>query len=315
MLLFQHKKNSLTALFGVGLVGSAISSHLEKLPETIIKQLAWHWDYCSAQDKSNLLSHISRIHSETNIQRINIIWAAGRAGFSLQNINDELTNFRFVLNLSHSFQQQIPESQINFHLISSAGGLFENQISIHAKSTPKPLRPYGNLKLQQEHDLLKCGWIMGKHIYRPTSVYGYSTPGQRMGLIPVLIQNGLRHRVSTIFGHTDTLRDYVLNQDIGRYVANIIHIGQACVNPQFYFLGAGRPTSIFEIRHHIERQIKRKIYFQFRPDKSENTGNISISQQALPSDWPATVLETGIRQVYNQLLNATTAKRKLIAHG
>ena len=38
----------------------------------------------------------------------------------------------------------------DFFLMSSIGGLFEGQALINSESNPKPLRPYGKLKLSQE---------------------------------------------------------------------------------------------------------------------------------------------------------------------
>jgi UDP-glucose 4-epimerase len=46
---------------------------------------------------------------------------------------------------------------VDFHMMSSAGGLFESQTHCSEHSIPRPLRPYGTGKLMQERALAQAG--------------------------------------------------------------------------------------------------------------------------------------------------------------
>ena len=70
-------------------------------------------------------------------------------------------------------------------------------------------------------------------IYRPSSVYGFAGPGTRFGLVAALIHNSIRHRTSRIFGNPHTIRDYVLNADVGNSSANGWTIPSAARNISF----------------------------------------------------------------------------------
>src|SRR5256885_1733395 len=84
--------------------------------------------------------------------------------------------------------------------VGLVGGLFEGQRHIERDSVPEPRRPYGELKLRQEQLLASSSAPLVRCVYRLTSVYGHAHTRRRQGLIPTLVVNGLRHRVSTIVG-------------------------------------------------------------------------------------------------------------------
>lgn len=319
MILLEHNGQTrhLIALFGTGLIGSTIAESLSRYPGMKTSFAQWQWGGDSERNSGVLKQHISVINQQQRIDRFSAVWCAGRAGFDATEISSELANFQAVLDWFKQLHEQNRQAYYSFHLTSSAGGLFENQQAINAASPTQPLRPYGELKLAQETLLLNSSWLQERHIYRPTSVYGYAGKGQRMGLIPTLISNGVANRVSTIYGHLDTLRDYVFNEDIGRFIGQQVIAEHTDNKPYFYLLGTARPASIFEIRQLIERQIQRKIYLQFRPDSSANTGNITLNSIALPRNWQASPLATGIAQVHQQLLRAFPAfePKRIAANG
>jgi UDP-glucose 4-epimerase len=83
---------------------------------------------------------------------------------------------------------------------------------------------------------------MDGHIYRPSSIYGFSREAGRSGLINTLIKNAKSHSVSRIFGSLDTVRDYVLVTDIAEFIAR--RIIQAETHSQTFILASGRPASV-----------------------------------------------------------------------
>ncbi len=305
MLLFQHQRKTeqLVALFGVGLIGAATAQALTNSAKFKTHYLKWGWQEADRGNQRHLSEVVENLTANSEISGITVIWCAGQAGFSAASTDMELTNFQAVLDWLEGEYKVSPELRYNFHMVSSAGGLFENQQGINSSSRPLPLRAYGELKLAQEESMLATDWLDEKHIYRPTSVYGCPRPGQRMGLIPTIIMNGTRNRVSTIFGQMDTLRDYVLNEDIGSYISKKVLSKKTKNTTNYYFLGTGRLVSIFEVRNLLEQHLQRKIYWQFCPNSATNTGNITLNQQALPNDWEAVSVEVGIRQVYQYLLS------------
>jgi UDP-glucose 4-epimerase len=201
--------------------------------------------------------------------------------------------FEDVLNLSQRLKERLPAARLSFHLLSSAGGLFEGQRQVTGSSNPSPRRPYGAAKLEQEACLLRFHPDTSTHVYRPSSVYGFSGAGVRLGLVNVLIQNALRHQVSRIYGNPHTMRDYVLASDIGRFISDRI-IGQSGASGTF-LLASGKPSSTFEILHRIQDVTRRKIYLRFEPE-TDNSSHNTYCARSLPEGWHPTDIDAGIRQ-------------------
>lgn len=318
MIIFQRpviglgqRSRHVVAMFGMGLVGRAIATSLLRLSDWTSQEFAFSWN-----DPSQRMADGKQIeqfligttpppagYDVYRVGRLDIVWAAGRAGFasSQAEVEQELEAFQDVLKLSERLCQQAPTAQHAFHLFSSAGGLFEGQRQVTRETTPAPQRPYGTLKLEQEKHLAATPQEVAKLIYRPSSVYGYSGTGLRVGLVSALVQNGIRHRVSRIFGEPHTIRDYVLASDIGTFLAK--HLTGPPSNSQIFLLASGKPSSMFEMLHKIEQAVGRKLYCQFDSQPS-NASHISFCKSALPVSWHPTGLDTGIRQTALQLRGA-----------
>ena len=168
---------------------------------TACEHLPYSWDSGDHQQQfSAILGRIKDlIQKKSSAEKANthltIIWSAGRAGFAASEADaqQEIDSFQKVIALSELLVNEHPSTTSSFHMLSSAGGLFEGQTNVGRTSTPRPLRPYGVIKLEQE--LLLNKWVTPatKFCYRPSSVYGLPHQGQRMGLIPTLLQNGIRN--------------------------------------------------------------------------------------------------------------------------
>jgi UDP-glucose 4-epimerase len=318
MIVFQRpitvigrRSRHVVALFGLGLIGRAAATSLLRLSTWESQELPFSWSDPNQRrvDGSQLAQYLMNIapHSEGSdeqeIGRFDIVWAAGRAGFaaSQADVQQELEAFQDVLTICNRLCQQVPMAQHAFHLFSSAGGLFEGQRQVDRESMPAPQRPYGALKLEQEQYLAAISAKVTKLIYRPSSVYGYSGSGLRVGLVSALVQNGIRHRVSRIFGEPHTIRDYVLASDVGSFLAK--QLTEPLDNSRVFLLASGKPSSMFEMLHKIEQTVGRKLYCQFDARPS-NASHISFCKSALPLAWIPTDLDTGIRQAAHQLRGA-----------
>ena len=261
-------------------------------------------------DSRYLSAYLDSIFSDGKVYDVAVVWSAGRSGFltDKRETDAEMQSYETVLSLLRTSMSNFPDNRYFFHLISSAGGLFEGQRNIGAKSMPSPVRPYGELKHGQEKRLIDCNEKIIKFIYRPTSVYGYIGGNQRMGLITTLINNGINNQISTIYGSLITLRDYVLNDDVGAYVAKrIFSTSEGSRN--ICYLGSGRPCSIYEVIHIVEQELGRKIYVQFiAMSQFSNNLDIVLSPSMLPDTWKPDDIKAGVRFVKECILSEQRSK-------
>lgn len=300
------------AVFGEGLIGSAIAGAC--LAAGGFDARSFHLDWRDDARLESGMAAASAAIDEVMIARaaeasvfqppaLAVVWSAGRAGFAADEaqVAGELANFSRVLGIADRLAQLLPPDRVRFHLISSAGGLFEGQRLLAQQSVPAPQRPYGRLKWAQEQALLEAHGGLGKLIYRPTSVFGPIRPLQRRGLISAMLLNGVRGRVTPITGQMTTLRDFVWVGDIAAYVARQVLGDRTIAGPHITLLAGGRPSSIREVALLIERIIHRRLYLSYRPDAT-NTSDITVAPSALPDDWRPSDMVGNVRTVYNQAL-------------
>lgn len=239
--------------------------------------------------------------------QISFVWCAGRAGFSasVNDIEKEEKDFLLFLEMLSQFYDELPEFvKIDLHFMSSAGGLFEGQSAVSEHSIPRPLRPYGQLKWKQE---LKIKEFMSLRpdcactIYRPSSIYGRITQGQRIGLITNMLQNGIMKKVTPITGDLFTLRDYIHSIDVAKIISTGLlnlqmknrHEENRC---RVVFCLSQKPTTIYEIKSIIEFYLKHKIYIQlyFQPG---NSRDITFSKMESPFGVQGRDIRSGIKDI------------------
>jgi len=300
MKLLQKNKNSVL-IFGLGVVGWAIFSEISKeYKETASEKL--DWQSIEACEKKIKAFCANKIPSDT--QRLDIVWSAGKTLFSAtpEETKKDLSFFkRFDAVLSEAVRNQIPNAKIRYILISSAGGLFEGQTGITKQSEPNPKRPYATLKLNQERYIENADWINEFSIVRLSSVYSISNLRSRMGLIPTMVNKAIRQEFLSIYGTEMTLRDYVLDEDIGRFIAHMINDPL----PQKIFVVDGKPYSILEIKNLVEATTQKKVYLNYTLMKS-NAENNSYSRQVRAKGFEPSYLATNIRLLYHNLLAGAT---------
>lgn len=293
----------LVLVFGLGLVGKTISVSLENAGYTA-QSYPFNWESGTQQDDnaSAILGVVERYYQAARaagnlepLLDISVVWAAGRAGFgaSAEEVRPEQQSFRVVLGIYIKLKSLPFVFRADFHLVSSAGGLFEGADYITADTQPAPCRPYGELKLAIESDLLREVDTADAYIYRPSTVYGL-VGGGRTGLIARLIENGMRGTEVPVYGNMDTLRDYVFARDIGNYIAG--KIAYPTPLEVVYPLVAGRAFSIYHLKNSVERVLNRKVHVNFEVDRS-NARNIVFSSACKPVDWCTTDVELGIRLI------------------
>ncbi len=283
------------ALFGVGLIGSAIRDSLLGLGYTV-EVMPLDWDD-SRQQEHDLEAIRERLASRITDESLDcrFIWSAGKAGFASDDRETqlELDSYRRVLALAESFlHSTIGRSP--FMMVGSVGGLFEGQRHIGSGSIPRARRPYGRLKLEQESLLARSDSLMGR-VYRLTSVFGPSGAGRRKGLVSTLVENCFRHETTRIVGNASTLRDFVWSRDIGEYIARDTASFEWEPDCAIQVLGSGKPASIFEIIGHVESATGLKAWVRYEA-KASNSRDISLASSVLPEAWHPTDLSTAIRR-------------------
>lgn len=290
------------AVFGIGLVGSAIVRAIVRSGVDAIVDFPFSWTdpFGRASDFTSLAAAMEKMAKARMVRQVEVVWAAGRAGFnaSQAEVEEELDAFETVMQLCEELAVQLPTSRHRLHMTSSGGGLFEGRKFVDCQSIPAPQRPYGALKLQQEQRARKISSGVIPLIYRPSSVYGFSGPAGRAGLVATLIRNATRYQTSRIFGRLDTVRDYVLANDIGSFMAQ--RIDQFSEKPQHFLLASGRATAMCEVLDIVRRAVGRPLYVSMDTAPS-NANDISYRKSALPDGWFPTDLETGIKQVTHQV--------------
>jgi len=280
------------------MIGSAIRDTLLDFEYNLMAKIDFDWQDAEQRDGAFSLIETSCLAYSPTPDRVSIVWSAGKGAF--HSTQDELSRenipFLDTVGFVSKLKINLDSARLDFHYISSAGGLFEGQRVINDKSIPAPVRPYGRFKLAQEQVLRSS---FGKNeiaFYRPSSVYGPMVYKSRQGLINNLVSNGRNGRVTVLDAHVMSLRDYVFSGDIGVFVAKRIRSGNTGVNGNLeYFLVSSRCSSIFEVVRKIERTLNMNLHFRY-DESFGNSSNITFSDSILPPGWSPSTLDVGIRQ-------------------
>lgn len=300
----RQQRTDVALVFGIGLIGMEIVGALTKAGYSpFVHEFNWTDRRRQELDASSILMKLrSIIHEKPPVTEcekepnINIVWAAGKCGFSSsrEELEEEKKSFQIILDLyAHILESGLCRS-LKFHLVSSAGGLFESQKLINESSHPSPCRPYGDQKLQLEQLLLGAVDKNSCFVYRPSSVYGFINGG-RFGFIATLLKNGLLNKEVNMLGSMNTLRDYVFSRDIGEHIAK--RIGSNGTPGSIEFLASGKPTSILQLKLIVEQVINKKIYICCSSSNA-NHEDITFDANSLPADWQPTEINLGIRKIY-----------------
>jgi len=295
MTILKSAQNGTTRiifLLGEGLIGAAVVRALERLGCFEIQRTKNEWNDRIAFERQLEQTVDTLVYDRIN--RIDWIWSAGKSGFNstVEDTTQEWWSFNCFLRVIKAYESRFKNVYSYFHLISSAGGLFEGQ-RVNVNSLPNPCRPYGKLKYDQEEQIRSM--FVGKFsIYRPSTVYGYYRRGQRSGLISTLIRNVFINKVTMINGHPDTLRDFIWIDDVADFISEKISFDSPFGN--INFLVSGKPTSIFEVIDNVQRISNCKVLFSFDTSMS-NSHSIIFDSELVPEYWCPTNLDIGLRKV------------------
>ncbi|KGJ02422.1 UDP-glucose 4-epimerase [Paracoccus halophilus] len=287
-LLQAKERDGLSVLmFGLGLIGGAVDRSLQLRWRAREQRFPYDW-----HDSSLRQAQRAAIRAALPTRgRIAMVWTGGQSGFAATEAGmaQETALVTELVDMAEALARD--GRPVDFHMLSSAGGLFEGQTHCSG-GVPHPVRPYGEGKRQQEEILARAVGLNRRRVYRPSSVYGV-TRSRRVGLVTALISNAMRGGTTRIFGNQNTLRDYVLVDDIGHYIARSILQSGSGGPIEALLLASGRPASVFEVIQRITERMERPLLLQFDPHPS-NAQDMSFLPSALPADWQATPLPSGI---------------------
>jgi nucleoside-diphosphate-sugar epimerase len=263
---------------GLGLIGHAVSAYMgqfgPKLNDFTPELVTW-------QDSETIIKLIRLLPLDPS-ERLELIWCAGRAGFSSshEELQLEYQIFREVLEqLSKEYKD------IAVSLISSAGGIYEGSGGANTPHDPiSPLRPYADWKLMQE--TLVENTVNIARIYRMSSVYGMTPKTTRRGLVNALIESSYESEPAIIYAKASTLRDYIGNIDVAKHIISRLDVESSLVD----IVASGRPTSIDMLINMLARITQRKIKVSYR-SSLENDKDIIFSRESLPKSFRCQSLE------------------------
>jgi UDP-glucose 4-epimerase len=304
-------------VFGVGMVGSSIINSMgQRDCNQILRKQSFQWNQSSYGFQQNIqeiyneiLILIKGLTRDGRSTSINIVWSAGKSRFSATNdqLENEIRSFDMVIRLACNLEKSPKVGPVSFRLISSAGGLFEGVRQADSQTPMNIQRPYGHFKKLMED---KCISSLGKgvvSIYRLSSLYGINSVGNGRGLIPILIQNAMDGRMSNIYGHLNTVRDYVYDADVGKLIGDDIYFERERSQP--VFLASGKPSSIMDVLSLINRSTRKNLSVRFI--NMVNAKNMSISDYAIPIDFRRTQVSTGIKLMCQKINQTKELRAKL----
>lgn len=295
----------LVAIFGIGLIGQEIYTALKKTynPAETFLPFSWATQAQQSGQIDTILDALTAVAFDQEVEHteIAVVWSAGVAGFAGNDteLEQEHSAFLKILDLCKSLSHKESFKKIEFHFLSSAGGLYEGQRMVDVQSLPAPKRPYGRAKLRQEKILEACGDSLKISIYRPSTVYGFHSGTIRQGLVVKLMSCLLAGQTTTIYGRPHTLRDYIMSSDVGQFIAHKIGLATAS-NRAEYLLASGKPTSLMEIVLLVEEVFQRRVLVRYSLD-ADNALDNTFRRNYRPNGWNPADLAYGVKATALQL--------------
>jgi UDP-glucose 4-epimerase len=250
-----------------GLLGRQVVRRLrDRRHEVVTADIPWQDSNACA---SALQDGLAELVSRSDGGEWNIAWCAGAGvvASSAELLQEEGETYaRF---LRHIGDQQDVGARGAFFLASSAGGLYAGSTDrppFTEDSEPRPLAPYGQLKLAMEQQLgaLSRATGMPALIGRIANLYG---PGQNVdkpqGLVSHLCKANLTGQPLSIYVPLDTLRDYLLVTDCAAMVTaglgDLRRVARSAGDPVVVkVMASGRGTSIGALIAESTRVFRRR---------------------------------------------------------
>jgi UDP-glucose 4-epimerase len=179
-------------------------------------------------------------------------------------IYDIETNLKGAINLFNAAK----DAGVKKVVYSSSGGTVygvPKEIPINEDHSTSPICSYGIVKLAVEKYLHWFWTLYGLDycILRMSNVYGDRQPANGVqGIIPTIIDKGLRNQEINIWGDGTIIRDYIHVSDVvTAFLKASTHQGQESI----FNISSGQGHSIIEIINMIEALLKQPLQIVHTP--------------------------------------------------
>jgi len=292
-------------LGGSGFIGNELTKILVRKDEVIVadriaptndKAEYIYLDFVNTEDFSEYLEDV-----DTVIHLISTIVPQNTTeGFNIKIMENVVP----TINLFDSMKKQSVE---NIVFVSSGGTIYGDLYDqpIAENTIKEPICVYASIKLFIEnvchlynrYDGINC------LVLRLSNPYGLDENSNKtQGFIPILINNILNNKTTTIWGDGENVRDYIYIEDavdaIIKFIYSDIYNGTYNIGT-----GIGTPTNdvIDKLINDINKDYKAVVYTEGRLcDVEYNVLNIEKSKERI--NWePKVSLDDGIKLIHAKL--------------
>jgi UDP-glucose 4-epimerase len=215
---------------------------------------------------------------------------------------DATTNIMGTLNLLDA----ATAADARLILASTGGAIYGDGVALPTPETcpPATRAPYGISKYCAEQYLMLFNRLhAGCHLaLRLGNVYGpRQDPHGEAGVVAIFCDRVAGGQTPTIYGDGKQTRDYVYVADVvDAFLAATDYSGDEAV----FNIGTGTATSVIDLLDLINAAAGTAIEAVFAPGRPGESRHVALdcAKAAAELNWvPATSMETGVRQTYQQL--------------
>jgi len=294
-----------------GLLGSAIARELERTGADRFMSAPIPWSDPTAAGET-LASEYRRFHQEASGSSWRILWAAGAATVSTPEA-PAMAELGPLQALLAAIRSTPPAGPGVFFLTSSAGGVFAGSqgAPFDEHSAPRPLSPYGELKLAQEalaREQLAgtCSVLVGRF----SNLYG---PGQNLaklqGLISRLALAGVTQQPISIFVPLDTIRDYIYVDDAAAAALQLTQGAPSGSGSRIAIIASGQPATVGQVIHTMGQVARRRIPVAYGSHPSSGAQALDLRLTPSPDLSSTTQLPVGMKAAYLDILARVQASQ------
>ncbi len=292
-----------------GMLGSAICAKAPASSQAFCGT-AVPWPDATAAGET-LAADARRFAEEAGEDSWAIVWAAGSSvvASTPEQTGSEL---RILERLLDEIALRTPSGPGVFFLTSSAGGVYAGSQSppFDERTVPRPISPYGHLKLQQEE---LTGRVLGGTvpvvIARFSNLYGtLRHPAKGQGLIQQLCRATVRRTPLNLYVSMDTVRDYLYVDDAASMTWSAVEqaVAEQPREPRVIVVASGQPTTIAQVVATIQNVAHRRVPLALGTHPSAQHQVIDLrltpTRSLVEGSPTLTTLPGGIKRVFDAIV-------------
>ena len=252
-----------------------------------------------------------------------VVWAAGAGGVGTTRTALD-AEAELVRRFAAAVREKRPVGRGALFLSSSAG-MYAGSAAppFDERTEPRPLNAYGAVKLLQEEQVTReLAGSVPVVVGRISTLYG---PGQNLdkaqGLVTRLCLQAAMRRPIRVFVPMDTLRDYLFVDDAASMTFGLLTdaVARQPADPQLRVIAAGQATSVAELVALVQRVSRTRIGVVHAPMPANGQHVIDLRLRtrhpAPPGVTSRTLLATGVRRVYDDIMRQTALGALAERHG